>query len=195
MNQTDFLIGRHNLNFKTPFFPEDLPKDWQFEYYANNFNALSLDLTADFSDILEDLTELETDFLLVIKVSDAYYNNVDVFEKLLEKFKPVKNKVILFFQINKLPNENFMQIAQNYPVCFETDLTLNFKLKQKIILGKTLYFSHFPVIFSPETLDITQMRHFLETVAEVNQKAVLIGTDFESKSLQSMVIVSEMLGF
>jgi hypothetical protein len=39
------------------------------------------------------------------------------------------------------------------------------------------------------------MRHFLETVAEVNQKAVLIGTDFESKSLQSMVIVSEMLGF
>jgi hypothetical protein len=78
------------------FFPDDLPIDWKFDYYCNEFSTLLLD-TSDIMDIHSLLEDGLTDeFKLVLITdkevcSDLEVDNIDS----VKQFKPIENFLIL----------------------------------------------------------------------------------------------------
>jgi len=73
------LIGKYDLVFNDNFYPADLPKDWYFDYYSNQFDCILLSNTKslDLDEILEDI---EDNFTLILELNtkNKIYINKDI---------------------------------------------------------------------------------------------------------------------
>jgi hypothetical protein len=69
------------------FYPDDLPEDWRFDYYAVPFKALSLaiDTNEDLDQIFEDIKDddEEEKFILVLTVEESQLTDVKTLKEIL----------------------------------------------------------------------------------------------------------------
>ncbi len=86
------LVLRPESAWPAELYPEDLPVDWQLEYYANEFKSLYLNSECASELLLEGLDELDDNFELLLELAA----NKQVHELALEKNLLKRcNKVVL----------------------------------------------------------------------------------------------------
>jgi hypothetical protein len=122
MNKTEFLIGRSGLDLQDDFYPDDLPQDWRFDYYAAIFKTLSLPIDTDedleqiFSDIEED--DDEDDFTLVLAIKYSQLTDITALKKTLNEVQNYAQNFILFCEVDKTPSKEVMKLLSGYKVEF-----------------------------------------------------------------------------
>ncbi|SMN11676.1 hypothetical protein SPBRAN_1962 [uncultured Candidatus Thioglobus sp.] len=198
MNKTEFLIGRSGLDLQDDFYPDNLPEDWRFDYYAAIFQTLSLaiDTDEDLEQILEDIQEDdEQKFILVLTIKQSQLTNIATLRELLSDVQDYSQDFILFCQVDKAPNQKVMNELKAYKVCFQSLKTLKLDLQEVEVSGVVLSFNHYPVLHSSEMWDDKQMRDYLQSIANVNTKTLLICKFAEREALDKMRIIAQLLGF
>ena len=193
---TEFFIGRYDLDFLDDFYPDDLPNEWQFDYYANMFNAvlLPLDTTEDIESILEELGE---DFYLVFEVNEKCLQETQHLESALALTKSVSN-VIFWLQVCQKPDASTIALFQDRAVVFQCDLPI--KGLPKIyhhhhLVNKHIYYNQTPVLVSSLSLSDKEISDFLQSIAVVDQKIVLICRSAENANLEKAKLIAQMLGY
>ncbi|SMN00283.1 hypothetical protein SPONN_1559 [uncultured Candidatus Thioglobus sp.] len=197
MDKTEFLIGRSGLDLQDDFYPDDLPEDWRFDYYAAIFKTLSLaiDTDEDLEQIFSDIQEDEQEFTLVLTMTESQLNNIVTLKELLAEVQEYAQDFILFCQVDKAPSKKVMDELKGYKVCFQSPKALKLDLQEVQISGKVLSFNHYPVLYSSELWDEKQMRDYIQSIAGVNVKTLLICKFAEREALDKMRTISELLGF
>jgi len=198
MSKTEFLIGRSGLGLQDDFYPDDLPEDWRFDYYAAIFKTLSLaiDTNEDLEQIFDDIREDEEDeFLLVLTIKESQLTDEATLKELLNYVQDDADDFILFCEVDKAPSEAIMALLSAYKVCFQSQKTLKLKLQEVQISGSTLSFNQYPVLYSAQEWDEKQMRSYLEDIQSVNTKTILICKFAEREALGKIRIIAELLGY
>lgn len=76
MHITIAVCGFQHENWEKQFFPDNLPEDWRFDYYSNEFDSVLLsevDLLSEKRQWLNEImSEAADSFLFVIEVSDVF---------------------------------------------------------------------------------------------------------------------------
>ncbi len=76
MHITIAVCGFQHEVWQKQFFPEDLPEDWRFDYYANEFDSIFLSVREQQSlgeEWLEQaMREAENEFVFVLEVEEPY---------------------------------------------------------------------------------------------------------------------------
>ncbi|KAA0445378.1 MAG: hypothetical protein FXV80_02115 [Candidatus Thioglobus sp.] len=197
MNKTEFLIGRSGLGLQDDFYPDDLPEDWRFDYYAAIFKTLSLEIDTDedleqiFADIQEDE---DTEFVLVLTIKEQQLSDLKTLEKLLGSVEDYADDFILFCQVSTAPSKKIMDTLAAYNICFQSAKTLKLKLQEVQVLDFVLSFNKYPVLYSSQAWDEKQMRTYLEGIKDVNSKTILICKFAEREALDKIRIIAELLG-
>ncbi|MDC9715530.1 MAG: hypothetical protein PSN36_06935, partial [Gammaproteobacteria bacterium] len=192
MHKTEFLIGRSGLDLQDDFYPDDLPQDWRFDYYAAIFKTLSLPIDTDedleqiFADIKDDE---EQEFTLVLTIEYAQLMDTEILKKLLREAQDYSQDFILFCEVDKTPNKATMDVLSDYKVCFQSSSALKLDLQEVNTAGYTLSFNQYPVLYSSEAWDEKQMRDYLEQIASVNTKTILICKFAERETLDKIRII------
>jgi hypothetical protein len=88
-----------------------------------------------------------------------------------------------------------MGLLEGYRVCFQSSKSLKLGLKEALVNGQYLSFNQNPVLFSSEVWDEKQMRAYIEKVAGINARTILICKYAESETLNKIRIIAELLGF
>lgn len=198
MNKTEFLIGRSGLDLQDDFYPDDLPQDWRFDYYAAIFKTLSLPIDTDedleqiFSDIEEDE---ENEFTLVLTIKYSQLVDTKILKQHLSDIQGYSQRFVLFCEVEKAPNKETMALLSNYTICFQSSKALKLDLQEVQVLDVILSFNQYPVLYSTKMWDEKQMRNYLESVANINTKTILICKFAEREALDKIRIVSELLGY
>lgn len=198
MNKTEFLIGRGDLDLQDDFYPDDLPRDWRFDYYAAIFKALSLPIDTDedleqiFVDIKEDE---ENEFLLVLTIKEAQLTDIETLKILLREVEGYSRNFILFCKVDKAPRKAILTILSDYYFCFQSSSSIKLKFKEVQVSQKMLSFNRYPVLYFSETQDEKRIRAYLESIANINTKTVLICKFAERELLDKIRIISELLGY
>ncbi|CAC9442679.1 hypothetical protein BSPLISOX_2963 [uncultured Gammaproteobacteria bacterium] len=199
MNKTEFLIGRSGLDLQDDFYPDDLPQDWRFDYYAAIFKTLSLPIDTDedleqiFSDIEED--DDEDDFTLVLAIKYSQLTDITALKKTLNEVQNYAQNFILFCEVDKTPSKEVMKLLSGYKVCFQSSKTLKLDLQEVQVSGVILSFNQYPVLYSAQVWDEKQIRTYLEGIVNINTKTVLICKFAEREALDKIRIIAELLGF
>jgi hypothetical protein len=120
------LIGHLGLTFTNDFYPEDLPKNWQFDYYCNEFNALFLDNLANI-DMDELLDDIEDGFCLVLKLST-------------ESIK-FSHPNIVFFSSCSNTQDALSLLKKTDNICIQSDEKLDINLQFVKVENQFLYFN------------------------------------------------------
>lgn len=197
MNKTEFLIGRSGLGLQDDFYPDDLPQDWRFDYYAAIFKTLSLaiDTDEDLDQIFEDIQDdEEAEFSLVLTIEESQLTNVKTLKDLLSVVENYADDFILFCEVAKTPNKAIMKMLSGYKICFQSSKALKLDLQEVKALGLVLNFNQYPVLYSSQMLDEKQMRHYLENIESVSAKTILICKFAEHETLDKIRIIAELLG-
>ena len=198
MNKTEFLIGRSGLDLQDDFYPDDLPQDWRFDYYAAIFKTLSLPIDTDedleqiFSDIEEDE---ESEFTLVLTIEYLQLTDATALKKTLSEVQDYWQHFILFCEVDKAPSAEIMKLLSGYKVCFQSSKTLKLGLQEAQVSDVILSFNQYPVLYSAQVWDEKQIRTYLESIVDVNTKTVLICKFAERETLDKIRIIAELLGF
>lgn len=193
MTNTEFLIGNCGLDFKNSFYPDDLPKEWRFDYYISFFQAIFLDIQYNgFDKVFNELEDFEGDFEVVIGIKKSQINNI---KKLIKPVEKYKSKFVLFCQIDNILNNEMMNFLNNYNVCLYSKKELQTNLKYKKVSGQNIYFNNTPIVFLSKQLDEKKIREFLENTAKINTKTIFICKNNTSENLDKIKIISEILGF
>ncbi len=199
MNKTEFLIGRSGLGLQDDFYPDDLPEDWRFDYYAVPFKALSLaiDTNEDLDQIFEDIKDddEEEKFILVLTVEESQLTDVKTLKELLNIVQDYVDDFILFCEVTNTPSAAIMDILSGYKICFQSSKALKLKLKEVEVLELFLSFNKYPVLYTAEIWDDQKMRCYLESIKSVNTKTILICKFAERETLDKIRIISELLGY
>jgi hypothetical protein len=170
------LIGHLGLTFTNDFYPEDLPTDWQFDYYCNEFNALFLD---DFSniDMNELLDEIEDDFCLVLKLNTESIH--------------FSHPNIVFFTSCSNTQDALKLIKQTNNICIQSDKKLEIELQFVKIENQFLYFNKQAVFITTDNADDKQLaqqfKKHPEDICVIFQKT-------SSIYLEKAKTISELLG-
>lgn len=198
MNKTEFLIGRNGLDLQDDFYPDDLPQDWRFDYYAAIFKTLSLpiDTDEDLEQIFSDIKEDEEDkFILVLTIEYSQLIDTKTLKQHLSDVADYSQHFILFCEVKQAPNKETIALLSNYTICFQSYKALKLDLQEVQVLDVTLSFNQYPVLYSAQIWDEKQMRNYLESVANINTKTILICKFAEREALDKIRIVSELLGY
>jgi hypothetical protein len=199
MNNTEFLIGRFNLDLQDDFYPDDLPSEWRFDYYSNMFKALSLpiDTPEDLDDIFTDIEETDADepFELVLSITQAQLIDKNLLVELLANVTEHKQSFTLFCEVDNVPSPAVMSLLDGYRVCFQAPSDLKIDLNHSSINGQHLFFNHTPVLFTDEFGDDKQIRSFIENISSINTRTILICRDGKSSMLSKIRVIVELLGF
>lgn len=198
MNKTEFLIGRSGLDLQDDFYPDDLPPDWRFDYYAAIFKTLSLaiDTNEDLNQIFEDIQgDEEEEFTLVLTIEESQLTNVETLKKLLSTVQEYADDFILFCEVAKTPSTVIMTILSGYKLCFQSLKPLKLDLQEVEVSASVLSFNQYPVLYSSQVWDEKQMRNYLEGIKSVNTKTILICKFAEREALDKIRIIAELLGF
>ncbi|BAS68229.1 hypothetical protein [Bathymodiolus septemdierum thioautotrophic gill symbiont] len=197
MNKTEFLIGRSGLGLQDDFYPDDLPEDWRFDYYAAIFKTLSLsiDTDEDLDQIFADIQEDEEGFYLVLTIEESQLSDAISLQKLLSTVQEYANDFILFCEVSDAPSKAIMTILADYKVCFQSSKALKLNLKEVSVANTVLSFNQYPVLYSSQPWDDKKMRNYLESIASVNTKTILICKYAERDALDRMRIIAELLGY
>ncbi|CAC9434350.1 hypothetical protein [uncultured Gammaproteobacteria bacterium] len=197
MHKTEFLIGRSGLDLQDDFYPDDLPADWRFDYYAALFKTLSLPIDTD-EDLEQIFTDIEDDeeqeFTLVLTIEQMQLTDAEMLKKLLSEVQEYSQNFILFCEVNKAPSKAIMNVLSDYKVCFQSSSVLKLDLQEVKTAGRILSFNQYPVLYSSKTWDEKQMRSYLESIADVNTKTILICKFAERETLDKIRIIAEILG-
>lgn len=196
MNKTEFLIGRSGLGLQDDFYPDDLPQDWRFDYYAAIFKTLSLaiDTDEDLDQIFEDIQDDEAEFSLVLTIEQSQLTDIQTLKKLLSVVQAYAKDFILFCEVTKAPSKKIMDVLSDYKVCFQSSKVLKLDLQEAKILGLVLSFNQYPVLYSSQILDEKQMRNYLESIESVSAKTILICKFAERETLDKIRVIAELLG-
>lgn len=197
MSETKFLIGRSGLDLKDDFYPDEMPSDWRFAYYSAIFKALSLSLDSaeDLPSIFHEVQTAGEEFELVLSLHSAYLFDFKKLSALLNKVSDYKNQFILWADINQEIPLQILKILADYRLCLQSQQEIKIDLKQKIVADKIVYFNHIPVIYAPKLADEKQMRIYLQSLAHINSKTVLICPLAQKQELDKMNIIAQLLGF
>lgn len=197
MSETQFLIGQNGLNFESDFYPDDLPEEWRFDYYATQFKALSLpiDSTQDLPQILAELEHDDEEFALVLSISYAQLTDTGQLSALLSKVADYQLCFILFCQVDAAPKHSVMDLLAGYRFCFQSKHLLKLDLKHARINEKYFAFNQYPILICDEVFNELQTRIYLQKIADINHKSILIFTSTGSETLQKTRVISELLGF
>jgi hypothetical protein len=198
MNKTEFLIGRSGLGLQDDFYPDDLPEDWRFDYYAATFKTLSLaiDTDEDLEQIFEDIkADKEEEFVLILTVEESQLTDAKILKELLSVVQGYKDDFILFCKVSKTPSAAIMQILSAYKICFQSFKALELDLQEVKTLELLLSFNQYPVLYTAMMWDDQEIRHYLESIKDVNTKTILICKFAERETLDKMRIISELLGY
>ncbi len=198
MNKTEFLIGRSGLDLQDDFYPDDLPQDWRFSYYAAIFKALSLpiDTQEDLEQIFSDIEEDEAQsFTLVLTIERSQLTNPTTLSKLLNEVQGYSKQFVLFCDIDQAPSQEIMALLSGYQLCFQSSSRLKLDLQEVQVSGVRLSFNQYPVLYSAQVWDEKQIRSYLENIAHINTKTVLICQFAERETLDKVRIIAELLGF
>jgi len=197
MSETEFLIGRSGLDLQDDFYPDDLPSEWRFDYYSALFKTLSLsiDTDEDLDQIFEDIEDTGEEFELVLSIEQSQLFDIDNLGQLLDSVADYQQYFTLFCEVDKAPGRAVMDLLADYQLCFQSDKSLKLGLKEAEISGRTLSFNQYPVLYSSEIWDERQMRAYLEEVASINTKTILICKFAESSALGKIRIIADLLGY
>jgi len=197
MSETEFLIGRSGLNLQDDFYPDDLPNEWRFDYYSTMFKALSLPIDGDedLDLIFEELEESDEEFELILSIDQAQLLDIDTLRSLLDSVADYKDQFILFCELDKTPNSEVMALLKPYQISLQSPGKLSLDLKHKQVSTKFLYFTHLPVLYVSSAWSEKEMRAYIEQVASINTKTILICKYAESETLNKMRIITEILGY
>ncbi|MBE8189541.1 MAG: hypothetical protein HAW58_01415 [Candidatus Thioglobus sp.] len=204
MSETQFLIGRNGLDLQDDFYPDDLPSEWRFDYYSTLFKALSLPLDTDedleqifeeIQDSKEESEESEEGFELILSIQNSQLINTKKLKKLLDSVADYTQHFTLFCEVEKPPTKEIMQILKGYQICFQSSKALKIGLQEVVVAGQYLSFNRQPVLYASQVLDEKQIRNYLETVANVKTKTILICQFAESETLNKVRIIAELLGY
>ena len=198
MNKTEFLIGRSGLDLQDDFYPDDLPQDWRFDYYAAIFKTLSLpiDTDEDLEQIFSDIEEDEVnEFTLVLTIEPSQLTDTITLKKTLSEVQGYSQNFILFCEVDKVPSREIMKLLSGYKVCFQSSKTLKLDLQEAQVSDVILSFNQYPVLYSAQVWDEKQIRTYLESIVNINTKTVLICKFSERETLDKIRIIAELLGF
>ncbi len=192
--QTQLLIGKYGLDFLDDFYPDDIPKEWRFDYYSDFFSTLLLpiDTNEDIEEICNDAQN--NDFQLVIEINNEHLQDIDKLKKLLSSIYNYKECVILWFEL-ELDNVIYKLVSDFKIVMQLSNKINNTNLKHKKILNYNIYFNDTPVIVSSLSLEDKEIREFLDKIAKIKQKVIVICRLAESYSLNKAITISELLGY
>ncbi|AYQ57407.1 hypothetical protein BTHERMOSOX_1684 [Bathymodiolus thermophilus thioautotrophic gill symbiont] len=197
MNKTEFLIGRSGLGLQDDFYPDDLPEDWRFDYYTAIFKTLSLaiDTNEDLEQIFADMKEdEEEEFVLVLTVEESQLTDIETLKELLKIVQGYADDFILFCEVTHAPSAAIMGVLSGYNICFQSLKALKLDLQEVKASGLLLSFNKYPVLYAAKMWDEQEMRSYLESIASVNTKTILICKFAEREALDKMRIISELLG-
>ncbi len=197
MSETEFLIGRSGLNLQDDFYPDDLPNEWRFDYYSTMFKTLSLPIDGDedLDLIFEELEDSEEEFELVLSIDQAQMLDVNILKKLLSSVSEYKDQFVLFCELDETPNSEVMTLLKSYKISVQSSQALSLDLTHKQVSSKFLYYTHMPVLYVSSAWSEKEMRAYIEQVASINTKTILICKYAESETLNKMRVISEILGY
>ncbi len=193
--QKQLLIGKYGLNFLDDFYPDDIPEEWRFDYYSDFFSTLLLpiDTGEDIEDICNNIDNNE--FQLVIEVNNKYLQDIDKLKDLLSSIAKHKKCIILWLELeDKLDNKIYKLLA-NFKIVIQVPHKIDIDLMHKKILNYNIYFNDIPVIVSSLSLEDSEIHEFLEKIAKLKQKIIIICRSAESYSLNKAITISKMLGY
>ncbi len=195
MDKAEFLIGRYGLDLLDDFYPEDLPTEWRFDYYSNTFNAVLLPIDTD-EDIDAMLEDVDENFQIVLEIKESDLKNSDHLQTLLADIATYRTRLILWVEITRAPTEKILAVLSTYSVVFQSRQMLNLKkMKYQNLIKYHIYFNCIPVIVSTLLLSDEEIRTFLEHIATVGQKVVIICCLAEVESLIKVKTILKQLGY
>jgi hypothetical protein len=197
MNKTEFLIGRYGLDLVDDFYPDDLPREWRFDYYSTLFKTLSLpiDTQEDLDSIFEELEDSNEEFELVLAIKFAQLTDIKTLKTLLDSVKSHQSMFVLFCELEQQPSVEVMNLLGDYKIAFQSEKPYKLTLKNKQVAGKYLYYTHIPVLYTANIWDEKQMRTYVEQAGVINLRTILICKQAESEALHKIRTVVELLGF
>ncbi len=197
MSETEFLIGRSGLDLQDDFYPDDLPEEWRFDYYATLFKALSLpiDTDEDLDQIFEEIQDSEEQFELILSIQYTQLIDAKQLVELLASVEGYRQNFTLFCEVKKPPNQAIMDLLADYQICFQSSKSLKLDLREILVAGQYLSFNQNPVLHVFEVWDEKQMRTYLETVSSTKSKIVLICQFADAETLNKIRVIAELLGY
>lgn len=174
------FVGSTSLDIPD-LYPDDLPDEWRFDYYYNNFNALKLscDTNYDFDDILD---EIDEEFKLVVDITNNF--NLDLF---LQKTKNYSDNII-FYSNN---TDNLAQI-KDFNFCLTTKID-KVKANNLKIMDNDLYYNNYPIITIPKPKDEKHIREIIENLLPIKSDIVLLIDNADSEILEKTKIIIDLL--
>jgi len=98
------LSGLNNNSLLKQFYPDDLPEDWRFSYYSNEFQVLLIDESdLGVGEALHEKTESIT--------------SSQIIEKLDELEDEIENDICLFFDVSKYSEQIRGELYQFWDKC------------------------------------------------------------------------------
>jgi hypothetical protein len=176
--EIQIFVGNNGLDLKD-FYPDDLPKEWRFDYYSTQHKSVMIGCgeDIDFEDIFEDIDE---DFKLVIDISNS--QNIDF---LLKNISNYKDNFIFYSD-----NDKFYNNIKNYNFCIQSE---------KVIKGvkniDNLYFNDYVVILTDKPNDNQDAKKVVEKVSDIGSNVVIIYKNSDTETLADTRVIIELLGF
>jgi anion-transporting ArsA/GET3 family ATPase len=177
-DEIQIFVGNNGLDLKD-FYPDDLPKEWQFDYYSSQYGALMLndDGDIDFEEVLEDI---DLNFRLVIKINNV--KNIDTFLKKINKYK-----------------ENFILYSNDMKI-YDKLKFYNFCIKSNIKNNKCdnigdLYFNSAVVLVESAITDDKKLSDYIKKLKKYNKNIVLIQENTDSETIKKIQIICDLLFF
>ncbi len=172
------FIGSTSLDV-IDLYPDDLPAEWRFDYYYNAFDALRLDCDTD-EDLDEILENIEDDFQLIIDISNTF--NLPL---LIEKTKVYRDNVIIVCN-----SDEHLAALEDMRYVVKGEVTAGTQLS---VLGNTITYNEFPVVFIDKPSDEKHMRSIIEELLPLNQDLVILIDNADSETLEKMKIIADLL--
>jgi hypothetical protein len=175
--EIQIFVGNNGLDLKD-FYPDDLPKEWRFDYYENNHNAIMVKCSEDidFEEVLEDIGD---DFKLIIDISES--QNIGFLLKNIHK----QENLIIYSN-----NDKYYKDIKNYNFCIQSD--------KKIPKTKNIdnwHFNDFFITIKCSPKDNKEAKNDIENTAKLSTNSVIIYNQIDTEILTDAKIVSELLGF
>ncbi len=186
--QTEVFTGRLNLNLED-FYPDDMPKEWYFDYYSSYKKALALPLDTN-EDLVDILSDIQKEFCLVLDVTNIANNEIISLLNIIDKSK---NNFILF---SKKYNLGLINIVKNYNFCLQLDNKININTTSKYYFfnDKHLFFNTTLVLYTNTLGDENDIRLFVERIINIKEKIALIQVNADSDTIDKTRVICELFG-
>lgn len=182
-NNTQIFNGSFGLSLHG-FYPDDMPSDWQFDYYSSSNNALLLSLDAN-EDLEEILADIDENFKLVIDISGC--------DNILKSLSNI-NKYNNFVLFSSNYEAAIFAKMQSYNFCISSIVKLKIKASCTYFDGKYYYYKKFLVIVIKTLTNDMEIKQYIEKLAKTQQNIILIQKHTDNDVLNKTKMVCELLG-